>query len=251
MYTNVINLASSETRRKAMTSSLSLAGVSFELIEAVDGRGINPTEFDSYDDRAAKLRHGRSLSGGEIGCYLSHIAALKRFVASGKPVGLILEDDIHFTADVQPKIMEILGCVDAKMASWDVINLTKADHSFARKLGHIDENEIFYSFYFPMLSGANLWSRHGARHFLSSKFAKRVRGPYDTELRSFCAQRRRGLCLKNPILLVRDEVSDIDSTMTLRSKKTRYRPILPRLLRHFPDRINASIGVVFGPSLRK
>lgn len=47
------------------------------------------------DDKKAQMRiAGRTLTTGELGCYSSHVAIWKEFLASGQPQLLVLEDDV-------------------------------------------------------------------------------------------------------------------------------------------------------------
>ena len=48
---------------------------------AVDGRHGMPEGDYDYDAAAAIIRHDRPLNTGEFGCYLSHIKALRMFLA--------------------------------------------------------------------------------------------------------------------------------------------------------------------------
>ena len=89
----VINLAGSEVRLRSAREQLKEAGLPCNRIEAVDGRGRQPEDFPQYDAGEALRHFGRGLKSGEIGCYLSHIAAAQALIDTGAPHGLILEDD--------------------------------------------------------------------------------------------------------------------------------------------------------------
>jgi len=81
------------------------------------------------EEREEYLRHyhpfrfrfcmGRKATVGEIGCFLSHLKALRQFLASGEPYGAIFEDDIR----PKPNLTEILEEVIAHSEHWDLIRL--------------------------------------------------------------------------------------------------------------------------------
>lgn len=64
-------------------------------------------EFQRYLDTGKRASH-RSLSTGALGCYMSHLAALRRVVAAGKPM-LICEDDMAFRPTTLSDIRIALG----------------------------------------------------------------------------------------------------------------------------------------------
>lgn len=248
MFIGVINLSSSTSRREAVTADLALSNTTAEIIEAVDGRGAAAESFDAYNFRMTRLRHGRDLNGGEVACYLSHLEALRRFIASGEDTGLILEDDIQFTTGARDDIVYLIGFLRARYPDWQIVNLTQHDNRCCRQIGTLRERAIFKAYYFPMLTGANLWTRSAAAAFLASRFARDVRGPFDTELRSYCAQTGSGVSLSPPPLSTRAVKSEIDQSDTSRSTmRSNRRPIMPRLVRHFPDIARATLKKLVHP----
>lgn len=88
----VISLLSAENRREAIASHLSALGIQFEFVDAVDGRLLGDETLSQM------MEEGYSLPKGHIGCYLSHLEAYRRLVATGTNCGLILEDDARLSA---------------------------------------------------------------------------------------------------------------------------------------------------------
>ena len=78
-----------------MQTQLSELGLPFERIDAVDG-------FDG-SEIGYPAQHKR-LSKGEFACYLSHVKTWKRFLDSGEPRCLILEDDVVLSRSL-PQIL--------------------------------------------------------------------------------------------------------------------------------------------------
>jgi GR25 family glycosyltransferase involved in LPS biosynthesis len=75
----VINLATRPDRLALISAELQKAGLAFETQVAVDGQALG---FQS-----------KFLSKGEIGCFKSHVSAMRRQTEAGAPFSLILEDD--------------------------------------------------------------------------------------------------------------------------------------------------------------
>lgn len=245
LNTYIINLNDSTTRMSEITAKLNAHKIQFNRIEAVDGRKSSPIDFPEYNPKRSINRHGRNLTGGEIACYLSHVKALKEFVESGKKLALILEDDASFTSDFKSQLDQICDVIH-KSENWDVINLVQFRKEWQQSWKHTNENTISRAYYFPMLATANLWSRDGAISFINGKFGRTVSGPFDTELRSFCALRGRGLSLEHPISYPSGIKSDIDDSQVTRTNakgNRKNRPIKPRIVRHFPDYVNAYINM--------
>ena len=122
-----INLDRSDVRRAHMEEQLTALGFPFERFAALDGSTLEtgPAEIDP--DHFAKC-HGRLVRPGEIGCYLSHIRALERFLQSEADYGLIFEDD----AEISPDLREILDEVVQrdKLQDWDFLKLQTRRNTF-------------------------------------------------------------------------------------------------------------------------
>ena len=247
LHTYFINLADSTERSASLQSELDRVNLVAARIDAVDGRGVNPLDFEAYNHQRTINRHARGLTGGEVACYLSHIEALRAFTCSNADVGLILEDDAAFSPNFSSEISDILSAVERGTA-WDVLNLAETRSDWRKPMAETGSNTIYRAYYFPMLATGNLWLRDGAEHFLNSKYARQIAGPFDTELRSFCARRGLGLSLETPIVTPSGAESDIDASELTRanlSTPNKRRPIKPRLVRHFPDYLNAWMRMHF------
>ncbi len=89
--TFVINLPKDKDRKVFMEDQLEEGGFSYEIIEAVDGRG--ELANNEYSDSVAIKENGRSLTLGERGCALSHRMIYEKIVREHIPFSFILEDD--------------------------------------------------------------------------------------------------------------------------------------------------------------
>ena len=96
----------STDRREKVAKHLKALSLPFEWVDAVDGRGGLPSEYESMVDRR---RTSATLTGAlcdpEIACALSHLAACRRIVESNMPWALILEDDAIPLPDL-PRYLE-------------------------------------------------------------------------------------------------------------------------------------------------
>jgi glycosyl transferase, family 25 len=208
----LINLDSSKQRLKVSEAQLHAAGVSFERIIAVDGRNKPVSEFPTYDEAAAVKYYGRGLSSGEIGCYLSHVKALKQFVKSGHQMALVLEDDFL----CQPGCWDMMAALEAaisdgKISDWDLINLNQPPKRFYSWLTNIGDNDVsadvLRAFYFPARATAILWSRSGAKSFLAE--AQQPICPVDHGFRRRVSENARGLGISPNPFWVTGAASDI------------------------------------------
>ena len=126
----LINLDRATARRDAALAQLSALGLTAEIVPAVDGATLTPAQLAGYDRAGALAKSGRTLSAGEIGCYLSHVDCARRFLASGADHALVLEDDFHADADL-PAFLQALAAHLGPRADWDVVNLGNAAKRFA------------------------------------------------------------------------------------------------------------------------
>lgn len=117
----VINLAANTVRLDHVRRQLEAQNIEFERIEAVLGADLSPAEIArAYDKSANKAGAKQDLVVGEIGCYLSHIAAWTRIAEGNSPGGFVLEDDFAAT----PDLAEVLMALSAEpQPDWDIAKL--------------------------------------------------------------------------------------------------------------------------------
>lgn len=113
-----INLARDTERRAHMEGELACHALTATRVEGVDGAAV-PLPDPRIDHSAFRARHHAHLRPGEIGCYLSHVAALRAFLASGSPMGMILEDDAVLGPDVCGALRSLSCCPE----HWDLVKL--------------------------------------------------------------------------------------------------------------------------------
>ena len=90
----VISLSDSTSRRKLLSEQLSILGIEFEIIEAIDGRKGLPAQYEPFIDRVATLKgFDREMTDGEYACALSHQKTYGIILERDIPGAIILEDD--------------------------------------------------------------------------------------------------------------------------------------------------------------
>lgn len=115
----VINLDSSPERYRHAEQQLVALGINAQRFNAVYGKNLTPDEIDACYDKAGNQRHfRRSLSLGELGCYLSHRGIWQLMVEQNIAMVVVLEDDI----EVDPRLPEAIRQI-ATLTGWDHIKL--------------------------------------------------------------------------------------------------------------------------------
>ena len=118
----LINMAGAGDRLAAMAAKLTAAGLPFTRIEGVDGRKLD-FPLVEFNETAYRLLHGRRTTPPEVGCYLSHIACARAFLAGDADLALILEDDVSF----QPDFLDTLDRAAAHRELWNLLRLTSVN----------------------------------------------------------------------------------------------------------------------------
>jgi GR25 family glycosyltransferase involved in LPS biosynthesis len=176
----VINLPNRTDRLALISSQLKDAGLGFEKLVAVDGKKLG---LDS-----------KFLSMGEIGCFKSHLNAMRRQNESGVSYSLILEDDASLTPVVNDRFLSEM---------MDLMERNKLD---ILQIGFI---EHFYSF--SLRSGVfealiDLLNRRGTRDTSGVRF---VVGEFRSGTHAYIVNKRLAegisLALSEPPLLPLDD----------------------------------------------
>ena len=110
--TYLINLDGSHDRLQNATTQLGQQGFPFVRFAAYDGRGKPLSEFNNYNDTKANQIMGRSLISSELGCYLSHVGCVQRFLETDADYLIVLEDDLKIVEDFANTVKDILDYLD-------------------------------------------------------------------------------------------------------------------------------------------
>ena len=181
----VINLDGSADRLRSVSTALEKAGIVFRRMPAVDGRNLDLDSLPDYDANEALRYMGRRLAGGEIGCYRSHLDAARTFLATDAPYCLVLEDDAAPTPALRRIVEDATAFLDRSGPEWRIINLGNHRMKISTPCHIIEADGTTFrldrAFYFPMTTGAIVWSRRGANEFVRGH--DRIFAPVDNFLR--------------------------------------------------------------------
>lgn len=131
----VISLAREVNRRVGITSRLDAAGVSYEIIDAVDGSALDlETLSHRIDFNESRIKYGFELVPGLIGAHLSHYNLWQRIVDDKIDWALILEDDATWEED----FFEIVSGLPKIEWHWELIGLSSGSKKIERVLCDIN-----------------------------------------------------------------------------------------------------------------
>jgi glycosyl transferase family 25 len=116
----VINLDRSPQRLANMGARLAGWPWPWERLPAVDGSALAGWPAAEVDEATYRRRHGRELPRGEVGCYLSHLRAMRRFLESGRDHLVLLEDD----AVPGPDFVTVVERLLERAGDWDLVKLS-------------------------------------------------------------------------------------------------------------------------------
>jgi glycosyl transferase family 25 len=124
LQTWVINLDRAPDRLTRISRQLHDLRLPFNRLPAVDARCLTPAQAAAIDEMGYRRKHGKTPLAGELGCYLSHVEVMRRFMAGAARFALVLEDD----ALLQPSLPAVLRGLLQHPARWDMVKLS-AVHS--------------------------------------------------------------------------------------------------------------------------
>lgn len=141
----VINLRSRPDKRRKTLAQLARHNLIPTFITAVDGRDLNLETL--VREGTIRIDGDRPLRRGEIGCFMSHLSAWHKILETGKPYGLIFEDDIKLDPAFRHKANEVLDVMRDKR--WDIIYLGRycdKSHSYYQQciLGEGISEDVMY-----------------------------------------------------------------------------------------------------------
>jgi len=120
LQTWVINLDRAPDRLARISGQLQRLGLGYTRLPAVDARALTPTQRALLDEPAYRRKHGMTPVLGELGCYLSHVEAMRLFLASDAACALILEDDVV----LHDSLPAVLHGLFQHAARWDMVKLS-------------------------------------------------------------------------------------------------------------------------------
>ena len=205
----LINLNQSKERLLDAQQKLVSADLSFERIEAVDGRALSSDDLNriaTWDKKA----FFKPMSPGEIGCFLSHIAAAERIVSQRWPLALVLEDDFELRPDFKSLLAEIVNSgtqlpdlvkLEGTLTGGDVVQKFPSGCALVRHRRP------------PVRTVAQLWTLEGAKKFLG--ITRPLKRPVDVQLKHWW-EGDLNILTTVPALVTQDDRQSIVSTIGAR-----------------------------------
>lgn len=121
----MINLRRRSDRRERMLRTLYEQEITCKIITAVDGKALNLSQVQAlgiemlpgYSDPY----HGRPLTKGEMGCFLSHYNIWNEIVERELNVSLVIEDDLRFEVFFKRRLQNLMREIETQRLDWDLI----------------------------------------------------------------------------------------------------------------------------------
>ena len=172
----IINLDRAKERWASVATKFSPLGFNVIRVPGVEGKMVT-LPCENVSPWKYLLFYGRPLSYGAIGCYLSHVKALKLFLDSGKDHALICEDDVTPIPELPEIIQESMKYADR----WDLLRLNGLKQppaiAFA-KLG--DGFELCSDLKYTSCTGGMIVNRFAAQRIIEKLLPMKM--PYDVAL---------------------------------------------------------------------
>ena len=114
-----LNLDRDIVRREDMERQAKEHGIVLHRIPGVLGSDLKSEDLTSYDAKRRMRIMTTQIGAGEQGCILSHLKAMKTFLASEAEYAVIFEDD----ADILPGFAENLRYIIKHTSGWGYVKL--------------------------------------------------------------------------------------------------------------------------------
>jgi glycosyl transferase family 25 len=217
----VINLDRSFDRLAQITASLIAQQLSYERIKAVDGQMATHEQLLKLDESEYKKLHGKTPVPGELGCYLSHLAAIQQFAVSSKPFAVILEDDAIIHDNFGEVINKLTTCSEA----WDMVKLSGIHSGSLARVISVDVNHDLCVM-FTRCTGASAYiiNKRAAKAYLQHLLPMAL--PFDHEFDKGWKYKLQVLAVK-PFPVTHNEI--ITTTICTPSRVSRKLPAYKRL----------------------
>ncbi|XP_003377989.1 glycosyltransferase 25 family member 1 [Trichinella spiralis] len=110
-----------------MLACFAVLGLEVRLVEAVDGRMLEPADLNAIGVKQMPdyrdPYHKRPMTLGEVGCFLSHYNVWRDMLDRGYRRAVIFEDDLRFTRSFRRQVGVVMAELDANVPDWDLVYL--------------------------------------------------------------------------------------------------------------------------------
>ncbi|XP_059143528.1 glycosyltransferase 25 family member-like [Physella acuta] len=168
----MINLKRRPARRFRMLKAFEYLDLDVKIIDAFDGKELNDTYLDQRGIKQlpgfADPYHGRAMTMGEIGCFLSHYQIWEEAAARNYSRILIFEDDVRFEPYFRRKLKYLMHELESLFPVWDLLYLgRKRLRKDLEKM--VQGSEILAWPHYSYWTVSYALSIHGARKLLAQK----------------------------------------------------------------------------------
>ena len=130
----IINLDSATDRWAFIQSAFAGSQLRLCRVTAVDWKTLTLSHAQ-YSEKLYRWFHGRTPNVRELACYLSHLKAMKAFLATDDDHALIGEDDLVLRADFDAAIQAAMGYT----RFWNILRVTGLSRGHPLKLARLSD----------------------------------------------------------------------------------------------------------------
>jgi len=169
----VINLDRDVARLQFVQKLFAQHDLSFERVEAVDGRRLSELRGPEIVPVCPSPLFPRGLMMKEQGLTMSHRKAALRMLASGMPVGCIMEDDVYFSSSFRRLLSLLAASPPADIVKLEGIGTVR----HVLQVATIESHVLAVTIKPIMGAAAYLVTRRGAQSVLD--LTETVQEPFD------------------------------------------------------------------------
>jgi len=165
----VINLDRAPDRLEKFMQSFESTGLDIVRVAAVDGKELTLPHPDC-DPNHFRRFHGAQMERrmGSVGCYFSHIKALRQFLETDEEIALICEDDVS----AKPELPQILGEVLSFKKHWDMLRLNCLQvPNWSRIPLHVPVSKLTLGY---RLTAPIYWTGGAGAYLINRKAAEKI-----------------------------------------------------------------------------
>ncbi|MGJ8687047.1 MAG: glycosyltransferase family 25 protein, partial [Spongiibacteraceae bacterium] len=172
----VVSLHPQAENTGVLMGALAEQGVDASIYAAVDGRKSMPTleSGERFNRVLSMLRHKKVLTSGELGCYLSHLRAVREAYQAGYEFVCVIEDDVVIEKDFASVLQAL-----TKRSDLDMVRLMALRLRQRKVLGEIADtgHQLTRPVRGAVGTQAYLMNRVGMKKFLD--YAQTIYEPVD------------------------------------------------------------------------
>ena len=176
----IVSLPEATDRRARIAKIMDDLGLEFEFVDAVDGRKFDVVNHPLYNAPRRLRAFGKHLTGGDLGCILSHKKIYQRMVDENISAALIFEDDVLLRDAFLP-VLEKIKTIDVPFDMIRFFGSPKLERLKMRNVCKLDDtHHLVRHSGMPGGSHATLMRLSGAKKML--KHMERTSLPIDALL---------------------------------------------------------------------